>query len=93
MKYVLFVQLKSLAIENEILVVKLQQTSKGSTVPRNHDVGQEDPAFEFPVAASMRECKEIEKESLATSTLVVYCPFTCINLHLQIFGWKNSYFL
>ncbi|KAI6670444.1 hypothetical protein NL676_005329 [Syzygium grande] len=63
-------QLKSLAIENEILVVKLQQTSKGSTVPRNHDVGQEDPAFEFPVAASMRECKEIEKESLATSTLV-----------------------
>ncbi|KAF8010068.1 hypothetical protein BT93_J0899 [Corymbia citriodora subsp. variegata] len=63
-------QLTSLAIENKILVVKLQQTSKGSTVPRNHDGGQEDPAFEFPVAASARECKEIENESLPTSTLV-----------------------
>lgn len=62
-------QLTSLAIENKILVVKLQQTSKGSTVPRNHG-GQEDPAFEFPVAASARECKEIENESLTTSTLV-----------------------
>lgn len=64
-------QLTSLAIENKILVVKLQQSSKVSTVPRNHDGGQqEDSSFEFPVAASLRECKEIENESLATSTLV-----------------------
>lgn len=88
-------QLTSLAIENKILVVKLQQTSKGLTVPRNHDGGQDDPAFESPVAASTRGCKEIENESLATSTLVVPCTFTftCINLHHQIFGWKNSYSL
>lgn len=63
-------QLTSLAVENKILVVKLQQSSKVSTVPGNHDGGQEDSAFEFPVAASLRECKEIENESLATSTLV-----------------------
>ncbi|KAF7848426.1 hypothetical protein BT93_L1958 [Corymbia citriodora subsp. variegata] len=85
-------QLTSLAIENKILVVKLQQTSKGSTVPRNHDGGQEDPAFEFPVAASARECKEIENESLPTSTLVVYCPFTCININLRYLNGKTHIF-
>ena len=65
-------QLASLAKENKILVVKLQQTSKGSTLPGNHDGGQKDPDVKVPVPSSERKCEGQAAEFSATSSEVAF---------------------